>query len=78
MTSIKIAIPAGARSGAIRRQWEKEDVSGQWNKSAYAKRLAVRETKKNMTDFDRFKSKVVKQQVLIFVDMPALFCSINL
>ena len=63
MTNIKVAIPAGARSGAIRKAYLKTDVDAEWAKSAYAKRIATRVAKRNMTDFDRFKSKVSKQAV---------------
>ncbi|XP_066910686.1 large ribosomal subunit protein eL14-like [Clytia hemisphaerica] len=61
LTSLKINIPPGARSGAIRKQLEKDDIKGKWGATAYAKKLALREAKRNMNDFDRYKSKVAKQ-----------------
>jgi len=61
LTSLKINISPGARSGAIRKQLEKDDIKGKWGATAYAKKLALREAKQNMNDFDRYKSKVAKQ-----------------
>ena len=66
LTDIKVNISPGARSGAIRKQYEKDDVDGKWNKTSYAKKLAARESKRNMNDFDRFKAKVSKQAVSFF------------
>ena len=67
MTSLKVNIPAGARSGAIRKQYEKDDIDDKWGATAYAKKLASREAKRNMNDFDRYKAKVAKQVVSILL-----------
>jgi large subunit ribosomal protein L14e len=61
LTSIVIKIAPSQRSGGIRKAWEKADVNGQWEKTAWAKRLADKERRRSMTDFDRFKLKIAKQ-----------------
>ena len=63
LTSIVIKIAPSQRSGGIRKAWEKADVKGQWEKTAWAKRLADKERRQSMTDFDRFKLKIAKQMV---------------
>jgi len=66
LTDIKVDISPGARSGAIRKQYEKDDVNSKWSKTSYAKKIATREAKRNMNDFDRFKAKVSKQAVSLW------------
>ena len=60
---MKIKIPAGARSAVIRKQYEKEDISGKWAATSTSKRLAAREAKQSLNDFGRFKAKVSRQVV---------------
>ena len=62
LTSLKIAIPHGARGGAVKRAYEKADIDAAWAKTAWAKKLAVKKRRAELTDFERFKVKVIKQQ----------------
>ena len=62
ITDIAVKIPNGARGGAIRKQYVADDVDAQWAKTAWAKKIAAREEKRNLSDFGRFKAKVAKQQ----------------
>ena len=58
---IKVA-PSQGTSG-IRRIWKANEVSEQWEKTSWAKRLAMKAKRVKATDFERFKIKVAKQQV---------------
>merc|ERR1711894_492592 len=62
ITDIAVKIPGGARGGVIRKQYVADDVDAQWAKTAWAKKIASREEKRNLSDFGRFKAKVAKQQ----------------
>ena len=63
LTDLKIKIPRGARSGVVKKVFIDEEVSGKWEKTAWARKLAARKKKATMTDFDRFKLKLAKQRV---------------
>merc|ERR1739842_26392 len=62
ITDLKISIPHGARGGAIRKQYLKEEVDAKWEQTAWAKKLKARSDKRSLSAFGRFKSKVAKQQ----------------
>ena len=62
ITDIAVKIPNGACGGVIRKQYVAVDVDAQWAKTAWAKKIASREAKRNLSDFGRFKAKVAKQQ----------------
>ncbi|XP_065676257.1 uncharacterized protein LOC100201163 [Hydra vulgaris] len=61
LTDLKIDIPLGARSGAVRKQYEKSEINAKWDKTAWCAKLKNRIAKSNLNDFDRFKSKNAKQ-----------------
>jgi len=52
----------GAREKTLRTALEKEGVMGKWGESAWAKKLKAKETRANMTDFERFKLMVAKKK----------------
>ncbi|XP_057291838.1 60S ribosomal protein L14-like [Hydractinia symbiolongicarpus] len=62
LTDLKINIPHGARGGAIRKQYVKEEIDAKWEKTSWAKKLKARTAKRNLNDFGRFKAKVEKQR----------------
>ncbi|KAI5809870.1 ribosomal protein L14-domain-containing protein [Peziza echinospora] len=55
-------IPRGGRSGVIAKYWEKAGVDAKWSASAWAQKIASRERRRELTDFDRFKVMVLKKQ----------------
>jgi len=55
-------IPRASRSKAVGKYWEKADVDAKWAASAWAKKIASREKRRELTDFDRFKVMVLKKQ----------------
>merc|ERR1712071_8872 len=62
LTDIGFSVPHGARAGTVRKAYEKEDVNAQWEKTAWAQKLARKVKRSAMNDFDRFKLKVAKQR----------------
>lgn len=56
-------LPRAAGRGAVARAWEKNEVEQKWEESAWAKRRAVREKRRNLTDFDRFRVLRLNKQV---------------
>ena len=52
-----------ARSGPVKKAFEKEDVQAKWESTAWCKKLAMRKKRTTLTDFDRFKLKLAKQKV---------------
>lgn len=63
LTDMKIALPPMARSRVLRKRLEKSDVLERWEKSAWAQKLHQRAVRRTLSDFDRFKLKVLKQKV---------------
>mmetsp|Transcript_29880 Transcript_29880/g.58658 ORF Transcript_29880/g.58658 Transcript_29880/m.58658 type:complete len:84 (+) Transcript_29880:2-253(+) len=62
LTDFKSTIVRGAREKALRLALEKDDVMNKWAETNRAKKIKARETRKNMTDFDRFKLMVAKRK----------------
>ncbi|KAI8052085.1 ribosomal protein L14-domain-containing protein [Syncephalis plumigaleata] len=56
-------LPRAVRSGTLRKVVEAQNLAEQWANTAWAKKLATRETRKSLTDFDRFKVMRYKKQV---------------
>merc|ERR1711942_29468 len=61
LTPYTVKIGHSARSGTVRKAWEKEDVTKKWEESTWAKKLASREKRAALSDFDRFKLMKAKQ-----------------
>lgn len=55
-------LPRGARSGTVEKYWKKADVDAQWGASGWAKKIAAREARRQLSDFDRFKVMVLRKQ----------------
>merc|ERR1719434_636244 len=70
LTDFKATIPRGAREKTLKTALEKDGVMAKWSETAWAKKLKVKESRKAMTDFERFKlykakknrSKVIKKK----------------
>merc|ERR1712142_729325 len=62
LTDIKVSIPHGARSGALQKAYAAAEVDTKWGQTAWAKRLQAKKTRADLTDFQRFKVKVLKQR----------------
>ncbi|KAG0226004.1 hypothetical protein BGW42_003959 [Actinomortierella wolfii] len=55
LTPLVIKFPRGAGSKVVKAAIEKQDVAGNWAKTAWAKKIAARAKRAANTDFDRFK-----------------------
>ncbi|KAL8788508.1 MAG: hypothetical protein Q9195_007247 [Heterodermia aff. obscurata] len=56
-------LPRAAGRGAVAKAWEKNEVEQKWDQSAWAKRRALREKRRGLSDFERFKVlRLTKQQ----------------
>ena len=63
LTDFKIRISPSARAKQVRQRFTEDDIIAKWEKTSWAKRIAMKKRRKMLTDFDRFKLKVLKQQV---------------
>ena len=61
LTKYVIKVPHSARTGIIKKAWEKAEINKQWEESTWAKKLVAREKRADLTDFDRFKLMKAKQ-----------------
>ncbi|KAK3086084.1 hypothetical protein FSP39_013270 [Pinctada imbricata] len=61
LTGLKMDIPRAIRTATLLKAWQKENMSEQWEKTSWAKKIANREKRANLSDFDRFKLMKAKQ-----------------
>ena len=52
----------GARSKVVNKAWESSNIDSQWRESPWAKKIAQKEARRNLNDFQRFKVMKLKQQ----------------
>mgnify|MGYP001039788743 CR=1 FL=1 len=62
LTAIKLDVPRAVRPGTLAKAFTKADVLGQFKKTAWAKKQARAEVRKNLSDFDRFKLMLLRQK----------------
>ncbi|RUS17898.1 ribosomal protein L14-domain-containing protein [Endogone sp. FLAS-F59071] len=55
-------LPRAAGQAVVKKYLEKSDALGQWNKTSWARKLANRTKRANLSDFDRFKLFKLKKQ----------------
>ncbi|KAH6697087.1 60S ribosomal protein L14-B [Plectosphaerella plurivora] len=55
-------LPRGARSGAVKKAWEKSEIDQKWKQTNWYKRRTQIERRKNLTDFERFQVLRLKKQ----------------
>ena len=63
LTDFKIKISRSAREKQVRKAYEEANVTTKWEQTAWAKRIAQKARKQQLTDFDRFKLRALRQQV---------------
>mmetsp|Transcript_20563 Transcript_20563/g.42666 ORF Transcript_20563/g.42666 Transcript_20563/m.42666 type:complete len:134 (+) Transcript_20563:86-487(+) len=61
LTDLKAGIFRGAREKALKTQLVKGDIMAKWEATNWAKKIKARETKANLTDFERFKLMKARQ-----------------
>ncbi|KAK6455526.1 60S ribosomal protein L14 [Scheffersomyces xylosifermentans] len=55
-------LPRGARTATVTKKWAAADIDGKWAATAWAKKLASRERRAQLSDFERFQVLVLKKQ----------------
>ena len=48
-------LPRGARTGVVKKVWEKAGIEAKWQESSWAKKREQKERRRALTDFERFK-----------------------
>merc|ERR1719356_87975 len=61
LTDLKCRVTRGVREKGLKAALEKDDVLAKWSKTSWAKKLAAKELRANMTDFERFKLLVARK-----------------
>lgn len=52
----------GARTANVNKKWAAADIDAKWASTSWAKKLASREKRSQLTDFERFQVMVLKKQ----------------
>lgn len=60
-------LPRGAGHAALLKKWEASGVEKKWSESSWAKNLARRERRAQLTDFERFQVAVLRKKRAINV-----------
>lgn len=55
-------LPRAAKSSAVAKKWESSDIDAKWANSAWAKKIAQRKRRSELTDFERFQVVILKKQ----------------
>ncbi|RKO90300.1 ribosomal protein L14-domain-containing protein, partial [Blyttiomyces helicus] len=62
LTDIVVKVPRTIGTASLKLALEKQDLAGKWGATAWAKKIVARDTRANLTDFDRFKLLVARKQ----------------
>lgn len=55
-------LPRGAKTGIVSKKWAAADIDAKWAKTSWAKKIAQRERRSQLSDFERFQVLVLKKQ----------------
>jgi len=55
LTTLTMSYPWTAPSRMVKKAWEEAGIDEKWEKSRWAQRVAARNIRANLTDFERFK-----------------------
>jgi large subunit ribosomal protein L14e len=62
LTDLKLDVARGVKSLALKKAVQAFDLEKKWGETSWARKLHQRERRSQLTDFDRFKVKVLKQR----------------
>ncbi|CCF57981.1 hypothetical protein KAFR_0D03330 [Kazachstania africana CBS 2517] len=62
LTPLAFALPRGARTATVSKKWAAAGVSEKWAASSWAKKIAQRERRAALSDFERFQVMVLRKQ----------------
>lgn len=63
LTDFVVKVSRGARTKALTKAWRDSGVDAKWEKTAWAKKIALKKKRANTTDFERFKITAAKRTV---------------
>ncbi|KAG0683457.1 hypothetical protein C6P40_000093 [Pichia californica] len=55
-------LPRGAKTGIVTKKWAAAEIDAKWEKTSWAKKIAQRERRSQLSDFERFQVLVLKKQ----------------
>jgi large subunit ribosomal protein L14e len=62
LTDLMVKIQRNPRVKTIQAAWKEADITGKWDSSSWAKKMANRKKRAALSDFDRFKVMIAKKQ----------------
>lgn len=62
LTPLTFNLPRGAKSSTVAKKWNAAQVSQKWGNTTWAKKIAQREKRASLSDFERFQVMVLKKQ----------------
>ena len=62
LTDFKLKISHSAREKQVRKAYEEANINTKWEQTSWARRIARKARRAQLTDFDRFKLKVLRQR----------------
>jgi large subunit ribosomal protein L14e len=62
LTDNVVKVPRTAGTSSVKKALEKQDIQAAFNKTAWGKKIASREARSQLSDFDRFKLMIAKKQ----------------
>jgi len=74
LTPLSVDIAKNVRPSTLAKALERKQVLSSWSKTTWARKLEAQKVKRNMNDFDRFRSMIVhkKNQRMIGREMASL------
>jgi large subunit ribosomal protein L14e len=63
LTDIVVKVSRTATVKSLTKAWKEADALATWEASAWAKKLATKKVRSNLSDFDRFKVMVLKKRM---------------
>merc|ERR1719385_547413 len=61
-TDFSVKVRRGCREKTLKKELTKGEIMKKWSETAWAKKLAAKEGRSTMTDFERFKLLVAKKK----------------
>lgn len=62
LTDLVAKVPKNARQKTVKKAWEEGKILEKWENTAWAKKLAAKTKRANLTDFERFQLMVARKQ----------------
>ena len=62
LTDYTVPAKRNARQKSLTKAWKEADITAKWEASSWAKKLASKNKRASLSDFDRFKVMVAKKQ----------------